>query len=147
MPCTLDVLKKHLQRVFYQSAIWRRSLCSDISAPPMHGHGWIVKENDISIDWMDLPPAPDGVHENVNCGCNTGCYTNRCSCMRAELPHVLIFVDVIIARMVNAKNSMMKRKKLMKIQNRKILMMKHFDIFCVLFQSLCDREYILKRTF
>ena len=34
---------------------------------------------------MDLPPAPDEILEHVQCGCKTGCTSNRCSCCKANL--------------------------------------------------------------
>ena len=86
MPCTKDALKKHISRVIFRAAIWRRSLNSIMNFPNLVGHGWIIdKEGKVSIDWMDLPPAPDGLLENIQCACKKGCTTNRCSCHRANL--------------------------------------------------------------
>lgn len=34
---------------------------------------------------VQLPPAPDGVLENVHCGCKSGCSNNRCSCLKENL--------------------------------------------------------------
>lgn len=84
-PCTEDALTKHMQRVSYQCAIWKRALDRSISPPTINGHGWIVDGQSITVDWMDLPAAPDGVLDVVNCGCVTGCQTNRCSCFKAKL--------------------------------------------------------------
>lgn len=33
-------------------------------APDIINHGWVVVNNIVSIQWMDLPPAPDGILEN-----------------------------------------------------------------------------------
>lgn len=33
----------------------------------------------------DVPPALDGILENANCGCKTGCATKRCACQKAAL--------------------------------------------------------------
>lgn len=86
MPCTKDVLRKHLNRVVYQAAIWRRALTPIIDCPNISQHGWLVdNDGNVSIDWMDLPPAPDGILENVQCACKTGCTSNRCSCHKANL--------------------------------------------------------------
>ena len=86
MPCTKDAFKKHISRVMFQAAIWRRSLSPIMNFPILVGHGWIIdKEGKVSIDWMDLPPAPDGLLENIQCACKKGCTTNRCSCHRANL--------------------------------------------------------------
>ena len=32
-----------------------------------------------------MPAAPDGILENVNCGCKSGCSTRRCACQEADL--------------------------------------------------------------
>jgi hypothetical protein len=56
-----------------------------IMAPDITNHGWAVANNMVSIVWMDLPPAPDGVLENVHCGCKSGCSNNRCSCFKENL--------------------------------------------------------------
>ena len=32
-----------------------------------------------------MAAAPDGILENVNCGCKSGCSTRRCACRKAEL--------------------------------------------------------------
>ena len=85
MPCTKDVLMKHLSRSNYQAAIWRRALHPIIAAPNIVNHGWAVVNGIVSIQWMDLPSAPDGILENVHCGCKSGCLTNRCSCYKGNL--------------------------------------------------------------
>ena len=85
MPCTKDALLQHLSRANYQAAIWRKALQPFIMAPDITNHGWAVANNMVSIVWMGLPPAPDGVLENVHCGCKSGCSTNRCSCFKENL--------------------------------------------------------------
>ena len=57
-----------------------------VNAPYIAKHGWLVdNDGNVSIDWMDLPPAPDGILENVQCACKTGCMLNKCSCRKANL--------------------------------------------------------------
>lgn len=86
MPCTKDALDKHVQRAAYQAAIWHKALHPVVEYPDITHHGWLVDSGtNVSIDWMDLPPAPDGVLENVDCSCKTGCSSNRCSCFKANL--------------------------------------------------------------
>eukprot|EP00794_Sanderia_malayensis_P001844 gene1844-2077_t len=86
MPCTKDSLKKHIGRAMYQAAIWRRCLSPVVNCPDISEHGWLLDDaGGVSIDWMDLPPAPDGILENVQCSCKKGCSTNRCSCQKANL--------------------------------------------------------------
>ena len=86
MPCTKDILRKHLNRVTYQAAIWKRALNPIVNTPNIAEHGWLVHSNgNVSIDWMDSAPAPDGILENVQCAYKTGCTSNRCSCRKANL--------------------------------------------------------------
>ena len=70
VPCTKDALNKHIRRVTFQATIWRRSLDPMMNCPDLAEYGWIVDgEGKVSIDWMDLPPAPDGILENLQCAC------------------------------------------------------------------------------
>ena len=86
MPCTKDALVKHIRRSAYQAAIWRNALNAMVDYPAMTNHGWLVdNDGNVTIDWMDLPPAPDAILENVECNCKKGCGTNRCSCKKANL--------------------------------------------------------------
>ena len=53
--------------------------------PSPHGYGWKVKDDEITIDWMDQQPAPLELLETVSCGCRRGCTSGRCSCSKASL--------------------------------------------------------------
>ena len=71
MPCTRNALDKHIQRVVYQAAIWQNALMFE--CPDIRNHGWMVDDNgEVSINWMDLPPALDGILENIDCCCKKG---------------------------------------------------------------------------
>ena len=86
MPCTKDALDKHIQRSVYQAAIWQNALSAIVDCPNITNHGWLVDNNgNVSINWMDLPPAPDGILENIECSCKKGCVSNRCACVKAKL--------------------------------------------------------------
>ena len=65
LPPTKDALKKHTQRANYQAAVWTLVLYAKPEMPSPNGHGWIVKNGDIRIDWMD--PAPLSVLEDISC--------------------------------------------------------------------------------
>lgn len=84
-PCQ-DALWKHAKRANYQAFIWHSTLNAKPGIPGPDGHGWIVKNGIISIDWMDLPPAPKAVLELIKCGCSGDCSGNRCSCFGNRLP-------------------------------------------------------------
>ncbi|MES9883628.1 MAG: hypothetical protein ABW185_22465 [Sedimenticola sp.] len=83
-PCS-DALRKHTKRANYQALVWRRSLEATPNLPSPDGHGWKVTADEITVDWMDLQPAPKAVLELIKCGCTQGCGGNRCSCVRNRL--------------------------------------------------------------
>lgn len=85
IPCTKDVLLLHTSRASYQAHIWKCALQAIISPPSMDDFGWEIKDGQVLVKWMSMPVAPDGILENVNCGCRSGCSTKRCACVRAEL--------------------------------------------------------------
>ena len=44
------------------------------SSPSPNGHGWKVVDDELDIDWGDLPPAPSSLLELTYCSCNkTSC--------------------------------------------------------------------------
>ncbi len=45
-----------------------KKFCSDVIEKKI-----ITERKIMHITWMDLPPAPDAVLENVKCGCSKGC--------------------------------------------------------------------------
>ncbi|XP_070581399.1 uncharacterized protein [Ptychodera flava] len=85
LPPNRDSLKLHTQRANYQTAIYRRCLQAKMDAPSPHGHGWIVQDSDVSIQWMTLPPAPDSVISFVSCKCKKSECLSRCSCREVDL--------------------------------------------------------------
>ena len=85
MPCTKDVLLLHTSRSSYQVYIWKCALQAIISPQPTSEFGWEIKDGQVLVKWMTMPVAPDGILENVNCGCKSGCLTRRCACVKAEL--------------------------------------------------------------
>ena len=56
-----------------------------MSPPSISEFGWEVNKGQVNIRWMTMPAAPDGILENVNCGCKSGCSTRRCACQKADL--------------------------------------------------------------
>ena len=86
LPPTHDALAKHIRRANYQTGIWKRALNQRSSAPSPHSHGWIVDGDTLSIDWMDLPPAPSALLELIVCSCSGYCNTGHCSCSRNDMP-------------------------------------------------------------
>ena len=86
LPPTLYALRKHISRVNYQCAIWERALLPQPSVPSPVGKGWKMTEDGLSVDWMELLPAPLAVSELLSCRCNSSCSDSRCSCFANKLP-------------------------------------------------------------
>ena len=81
LPPTSDALSLHIERANYQAAIHRRSLDQYISPPDPVGHGWMLEEGELKINWMRDPPAPPEILKQVNCSCKKSkCNTRVCSC-------------------------------------------------------------------
>ena len=84
LPPNSDCLLKHIERANYQTAVWNQSLSPQMNIPSPEGNGWIL-DGEYKIPWMTLPAAPDSLLEIVKCSCKTGCKTQRCSCLKAQL--------------------------------------------------------------
>ena len=89
LPPTLDALSMHVRRANYQAVIWRRALHPGSSLPGPHGYGWLCKpesgddpasHSSVEIQWMTRPAAPQALLDLVECGCTSGCSTQRCRC-------------------------------------------------------------------
>ncbi|XP_070562293.1 uncharacterized protein [Ptychodera flava] len=85
LPPNKDSLTLHTQRANYQTAIYRLCLQAKMDAPSPHGHGWIVQDSELSIQWMSFPPAPDSIINFVSCKCKKSGCSSRCSCREVEL--------------------------------------------------------------
>ena len=46
---------------------------------------WEVNEEQVNTRWMTIPAAPDGILENVNCDCKSGCSTRCCACQKNRI--------------------------------------------------------------
>ena len=57
----------------------------NFNAPAISNHGWKVEDERVSIQWVNLAPAPDSILAFVNCSCKKGCENNRCSCFRTNM--------------------------------------------------------------
>ena len=81
---TKDAMLKHIKRANFQAKIWKSALQNN-TVPSPNNHGWIVKNDLISIHWLDQPPALDAILILISCSWKTGCATKRCSCVRQGL--------------------------------------------------------------
>ena len=86
LPPIFDALRKHVSRANYQCAIWKRALLPQPSVPSPVSKGWKMTEDGLSVEWMDLLPAPLAISGSLSCRCNSSCSNNRCSCFANKLP-------------------------------------------------------------
>ena len=54
--------------------------------PSSAENGWKIVNEQLKIDWDDLPPALNAVLEPLSCSCNKECANNRRSCFNNGLP-------------------------------------------------------------
>ena len=86
LPPNQDSLDQHIKRANFQCFIWRHATQATLNLPSFCSHGWkLDEEENVIIDWMTIPAAPDSVLEFVNCKFNKGCDSRRCSCVKASL--------------------------------------------------------------
>ena len=84
-PCQ-DALRNHTMCANYQAAIWRQALDANPEIPSPESHGWLIRDGQLDIHWMSLPPAPETLLELILCGCTTDCTTGHCQCKRNGIP-------------------------------------------------------------
>uniref|UniRef100_UPI00358F3D52 uncharacterized protein n=1 Tax=Myxine glutinosa TaxID=7769 RepID=UPI00358F3D52 len=90
MPPNQDALREHIKRANYQAGIYKRSLQPNAEIPVPDGHGWKMESGELVINWMNLPPAPDGVMELAYCTGN--CKKSKCgdadtcTCLQNNVP-------------------------------------------------------------
>ena len=86
LPPNQDSLDQHISRANYQCYIWRHAVQPVLNLPSFCEYGWEVDDvGNVLVKWMTIAPAPESLLEFVNCKCQKGCETKRCSCVKAEL--------------------------------------------------------------
>ena len=83
LPPNRDSSLLHIKRANYECFIRRRCCEALINAPSPVGYGWLNYENSLQIHWLSMPAAPESLPQSINCGCKTGCASQRCSCKRS----------------------------------------------------------------
>ena len=66
---THDQLQQHGKRCNYQSYVWNQALLADPDIPPPCGHGWLLRDDLLKIQWTKNMPAPESVLEIMLCEC------------------------------------------------------------------------------
>ncbi len=85
LPPDSDSLRQHIERANFQALAWNRCLLARLQLPPAAGNGWKLTDGQLEIVWKTRPSAPESLLEYVNCKCQTGCKTKRCSCLKSGL--------------------------------------------------------------
>ena len=80
LPTCEDTLLLHAQHANYQACIWNRCLEQEAEVPP-EGHGWMIEDGQLVIDWMQGLPAPQVVMELIACKCSRMCKAPECQCI------------------------------------------------------------------
>jgi len=69
-------------RANYQVAIWRQALDANAEIPSPESHGWLIRDGQVDINCMSLPPAPEALLELILYGCTIDCIPGHCRCKR-----------------------------------------------------------------
>ena len=63
---------------------------------------WEVNEGQVNTRWMTMQAAPDGILENVNCDCKSGCSTRRCDCQKNRIE---VYWSLFLLRLHNGNGN------------------------------------------
>ena len=82
LPPTRDALLCHLKRANYATAVVKCALEQFPNIPGPDGHGWIVEEGILQVQWMLRNPIPDDLIEFISCNCKKSkCMNKQCICI------------------------------------------------------------------
>ena len=88
LPPTKDVLELHINRVHYQSLVWKQASCQEPLLPNPDGKGWKIEGeggSKLVHLLMTKEPIPNACREIIPCSCKSGCTTLRCGCKKGKL--------------------------------------------------------------
>jgi uncharacterized protein YbdZ (MbtH family) len=85
LPPNFGSLHQHILRVNFESYICKHATTPILASPSPVGYGWKLEEDQLEIVWGTQEPAAESILEYVNCKCNKGCTTKRCSCYKSGL--------------------------------------------------------------
>lgn len=86
LPPTSNSLQLHIQRVHFQTMVWKESHCATPDLPDPADMGWRREDSGLQPILMTLDPIPKVCVELISCGCTTPCQTRQCSCRKAHIP-------------------------------------------------------------
>ena len=65
-----DTIILYAMQANYQALIWKWCLEQETETPSPEGHGWMIEDSQIVIDWMQGLPAPQVVMELIASMCS-----------------------------------------------------------------------------
>ena len=69
-----------MDRANYQCYEWKRALTNENRQDP-DGHGWLMKDGVLAVEWCRQKPAPDAILSFVTCTCKKNkCQTGSYDC-------------------------------------------------------------------
>ena len=80
----------------YKLMVWKSDRITNPELPSPQHYGWRMDQEEWVPVMTNLPPAPEGILQLVQCGCSKErCSTNRCQCRKAGLNYtdLCIFSD------------------------------------------------------
>ena len=83
-PCQ-DILMLHAMRANYQPYMWQWCLEREKDTLSQEGHGWMIDDEQIVVDWMQDKPAPQVVMELIALKCCGVCKASECQCIANAL--------------------------------------------------------------
>ena len=78
-----------------QAAIWRHALVANPEVPPPQGNGWLITDDQLDINSMSLPPAPEAVLELILCGCSGTVHARQMLCPVQNLASAGMHVRIL----------------------------------------------------
>ena len=86
LPPTQAALHQAILRAHYQLMVWNSDRITNPELPSPQHYGWRMDQEEWVPVMTNLPPAPEGILQLVQCGCSKErCSTNRCQCRKAGL--------------------------------------------------------------
>lgn len=86
LPPTTNSIYHHIQRVNYQTMVWKRCLLQMQQLPSPLGNGWEMTESQLKPVLMSQDAAPEGLVELTVCTCKKSACKSKCACRNNELP-------------------------------------------------------------
>lgn len=88
LPPTRDALRKHIMRANYQTAVWLGAISNDPVSHGPEGHGWILTDGQLSINWTSQQPPHAEILHISSYKCKKG-YLNQKLCKN----NCLVYTD------------------------------------------------------